>query len=629
MKGLRIYLFAFLACVALDEATAQQDTATVQPSFNALNYSLQKRYHPGDKVQFERKKGTLNLFVSAFAGFDKLLSREETDFAVGSFFGASVGKNVSRVSTFRGSLFGGSYTRNFNHARLTRWGAELDYIFNVSTFIAGYNPGRMFEVSTVSGLGYQLAFLEKQSAHVGEFHLGLQFRLHTSPSFDFYLEPRAMIQTDGMSRMIQHNWHKYDLSFGATAGLTYRFQAAPLTSRMKMLDGDGLADNTFVSFASGMQMQLSKMTSDIGTLKSAGPAFSLSLGKWLTPAFGIRLSGFSSADTWHEQKKGSYLLKDDGAKGPFYEMATYTGGRLEGMFKLLYFFNGRQTDAPFDINLLAGGEFGHMRKENDDTPVKCGYTGFTGGAQFKFQLTDYLAFFVEPHTSLISYSLNQTSESGKNYREKYSDYLFNLNIGLEIRRSSAVHIAERSLNRELFQPSYFVSVGAGGCLPLQLRRYTMQRKIDYIASASVGRHLTPLSSFRVAGDYSRFSVSTLSGDVDYGLVSVGADYLFNLSNCMAGYVPERKFDCYLLAGLVGAVRTKPEVVSEDLSGEWGKSRFVVGGDLGLLCSYRLNQSFGVYLEPKVRFYGSKLLPHENLSGSDAMMSVQVGAFYHF
>ena len=27
MKGLRIYLFAFLACVALDEATAQQDTA--------------------------------------------------------------------------------------------------------------------------------------------------------------------------------------------------------------------------------------------------------------------------------------------------------------------------------------------------------------------------------------------------------------------------------------------------------------------------------------------------------------------------------------------------------------------------------------------------------------------------
>ena len=106
MKGLRIYLFAFLACVALDEATAQQDTATVQPSFNALNYSLQKRYHPGDKVQFERKKGTLNLFVSAFAGFDKLLSREETDFAVGSFFGASVGKNVSRVSTFRGSLFG-------------------------------------------------------------------------------------------------------------------------------------------------------------------------------------------------------------------------------------------------------------------------------------------------------------------------------------------------------------------------------------------------------------------------------------------------------------------------------------------------------------------------------------------
>ena len=36
MKGLRIYLFAFLACVALDEATAQQDTATVQPQRTKL-----------------------------------------------------------------------------------------------------------------------------------------------------------------------------------------------------------------------------------------------------------------------------------------------------------------------------------------------------------------------------------------------------------------------------------------------------------------------------------------------------------------------------------------------------------------------------------------------------------------
>lgn len=56
MKGLRIYLFAFLACAALDEATAQQDTATVQPSFNALNYSLQKRYHPGIRCSSNARK---------------------------------------------------------------------------------------------------------------------------------------------------------------------------------------------------------------------------------------------------------------------------------------------------------------------------------------------------------------------------------------------------------------------------------------------------------------------------------------------------------------------------------------------------------------------------------------------
>lgn len=628
MKGLRLYMGLLFVCVTFGEIMAQQDTATVPQTFNALEYSLQRRYHPGDKVPFVRKKGTQNLFISAFGGFEKIVAREETDFAMGSLFGVSLGKAVSPISTIRGSLYGGSFTRNFNHSRLTRWGADIDYLFSVSSFVAGYNPGRLLELSTVTGIGYQLAFLEKQSAHVAEAHLGLQFKLHTSPSFDFYIEPKVMIQTDGMSRMIQRNWHKYDLTFGAVAGLTYRFQAAPLTGRIKMLDGDGLTDHTFISFAAGGQVQLSDLAKEVGTLKSMGPAFTLSVGKWLMPAFGIRLSGFASADTWHTQTKDVDVF-DAGGKGTYYEMSTYTGGRLEGMFKLSYFLNGHQTDAPFDINLLAGGEFGHMRKEDAGNPVKCGYTGFTGGAQFKFRLTDYLAFFVEPRTSLISYSLNRLDDKNKMIHEKYSDHLFNLNIGIEVRRSSAVHLAERSLNRELFQPSNFVSVGVGGSIPLQLRRYSLKRNFDYQAGLSVGRHLTPLSTFRVTGDYSRFSAGTFAGDVDYGMLNLGVDYLFNFSNCMAGYVPERKFDCYLLAGVVAAVRMKPSVVPEGLSDDWNKSRFVAGGELGLLCSYRLSKSFSLYLEPKARFYGSKLLPHENLSGSDVMMSVQAGTSFHF
>lgn len=629
MKGLRIYILLLFVCGAVGEVMAQQDTTDVKRSFNALDYSLQKRFHPRDKASFVRKKGWSHMFVSAFGGFDKMLSTEETDFAVGPVFGVSLGKNISRVSTFRVNLFGGSYTRNINHDRLTRWGAELDYLFNASTFISGYNPGRLVELSTVTGIGYQMALLEKNSAHVGDFHFGVQLRLHTSPSFDFFLEPRVRIQTDGISRMIQYNWHKYDLSFGAVAGLTYRFQAAPLTSGVKSLDGDALADNTFVSFASGGQVQLSDLTKDIGTLSSVGPTFSLSAGKWLMPAFGIRLSGFSSADTWHEQKKDIDVFDESGTTGTYYEMSTYVGGRLEGMFRLSYFFNGHQTDSPFDINLLAGGEFGHMRKEDAAYPVKCGYYGFTGGAQFKFRLTDYLAFFVEPHTSLISYSLNKTVSENKVTREKYSDCLFNLNVGLEIRRASAVHLAERSLNRELFHPSNFVSVGAGGSIPLQLRRYTLQRRFDYIAGISVGRHFTPLSTLRVVGDYSRFSVEIPHGTVNNGLVNVGVDYLFNLSNCMAGYVPERKFDCYLLAGLMGAISLKPSAIPEGLSSEWTKNRFVVGGNLGLHSSYRLGDAVSIYLEPKVRFYNSKLLPNENMSGADVMMSVQGGVSYHF
>lgn len=81
-------------------------------------------------------------------------------------------------------------------------------------------------------------------------------------------------------------------------------------------------DNTFVSVAAGGQLQASRLTSEIGLVNSVGPHISLSAGKWLIPAFGLRLSAFKSSDTWHKKVTASSA---NSAGEEFYEMSAYAG----------------------------------------------------------------------------------------------------------------------------------------------------------------------------------------------------------------------------------------------------------------------------------------------------------------
>lgn len=99
--------------------------------------------------------------------------------------------------------------------------------------------------------------------------------------------------SDGIDHSFQKNWHKYDMTYGAVVGMNYRFKAWKPFGKIPILEGDHFLDNTFVSIAAGGQFQGSRLTSEIGLVNSIGPHISLSVGKWLIPAFGLRLSAFN------------------------------------------------------------------------------------------------------------------------------------------------------------------------------------------------------------------------------------------------------------------------------------------------------------------------------------------------
>lgn len=84
-----------------------------------------------------------------------------------------------------------------------RFGLQADYLLNVSSYVNGYNPGRIFEFLTVAGVGYQLSSLAGRTEHVADLHLGFQLKLHPTAHVDFYLEPRFTIMSDGIDHSFQ------------------------------------------------------------------------------------------------------------------------------------------------------------------------------------------------------------------------------------------------------------------------------------------------------------------------------------------------------------------------------------------------------------------------------------------
>lgn len=695
-------IISLLAISALTAATALQ--AQTQPTeekrdtvvtFNALDYSMQKRYLKHG-LPFVKNDWKANTFVNMSVGYHQIMARGEESFNGGPLLQLGVGRQLNRMGTMRLGLFYGSNQRKEDNETLSHIGLDLDYLLNLSSFINGYNPGRAFELSLLAGIGGHYSSLMDEGKIAGDLHAGLQLKYHPGNYFDFYLEPRVGFATTGLGHSAEaDNWHQYDMTYGVNLGINYRFKAwKRISPKARRLDGERFLNNTFINYGMGASMQLSDMVSELGAVKSMGPSVQLAVGKWISPYMGMRVGFFSQADTWHKQVTvngeiaGTGTDTDtegteatDAVREEFYEMSTYQGGRLELMFNLLEPFIENSLDRRFGLSLLAGGEVGGFHKVNHNYAAKGGYMGLTSALHLQYRLSksgsptfDDVSVFVEPRFSTVNYNMTG-SGLYKEHRvvNRYTDKLFSINVGLEMRLSNDTTRLMRLLNRELFRPSFFVTAGGGGSIPIQLKRYNLKRYFDYMAGVGLGYHFTPLSSVRLTGDFSPFSLDLKDGALKYNVASVGLDYMLNLTTLMGGYEPKRKLDVHLFAGIVGSMRLKPSVATADdgttsgdnqEGGDTGgdtpetrsgfamtraegdgteeeattnlesgeelmKSRTFFGAELGLHITRAITPKISVYLEPKVRIYGQELLMHNNVAGADMMMSLQVGARYKF
>ena len=300
--------YSLVAICALGGSTltAQEND---KPRINALQHTLQKRPKTGrlDSTRFAD-----HTFLSVGAGPELMLYENNTfsGHRWGAAGNVSFGKWFDAVQGGRISLDAGFLGRTQTDSilgRSMRVGMMADYLINMSALGWGYDPGRRFELIWFAGVGGNYSMLRENEGFAWAARTGFQARLRLSRMTSIYLEPRVTFYGDKIDHT--SNWRKYNLAPSLMAGVSY--QMIPLAERLKdpeFLKGT-FFENTFFTVGGGMQTLIANRMARDNWWRSTGASFLFGMGKWFTPASGIRLSGQGGSLPWIHAAEEDARLK--------------------------------------------------------------------------------------------------------------------------------------------------------------------------------------------------------------------------------------------------------------------------------------------------------------------------------
>lgn len=626
-KQIKTYITTLLLLALPVCLMAQENKKNKPTGFNALEYSLQKR-HVKKGVPFESRRLQDNLFFSLQLGAQKIAPNGSAEFDGGTNIGLGIGKLFSPVNAARLSL---NFAQNgrFIGKPLNRYGLGIDHLFNVTSYIMGYDPNRRLELLTVEGIGVQWASLNKESKLALDAHLGLQMKIHLNPQFDVFLEPQLAIGTRSLNFATEKD-RAYNLGYGLSAGIRYIIRDGGFIKTKEDLQ---LGTSGFWSIGAGAQMQLSDLEGS-----GLGPSMNIALGRWLMPGVGFRASGTLSTNTWHLANYEANELEGIPSYR-CYEQSSYIGFRGEIMFDPIMFFKKYDDEEKFKMKLFLGGEFGKMSKENRDLPIRRSYSGLTGGLQFGYRIQDDMVLYLEPHYTAANYSIPYTNIDAS---KAFSDNLISLNVGLEFGTPLISRKETNQAFREFFENQFFAGIDAGFNLPIHSKRFQEKSYLDYQAGAFVGYNLTPIHGASLHLDINRVSMDMENGYRQFNLASAALQYRLNVLNAIQGYIPDKKIEVNALVGPVVTLRKNAknnafggfydpfeDYVDVTSSQEIQDNKICIGGQFAIETTYNLNEQIGISLRPQIRIYPSDILPSEYIPGWRKIISCQIGAAYKF
>ena len=627
--------------------TQAQDTAYYgaarQKNFNALRFVLDSRHRfKGDR--YVRGDFWNNTFIDMGGGVGGFYhNTNAASFTPTLSLRLGVGKVVSPMVSFRLGFekawaYSHASTTVYNTNQYNSYGGYVDFLYNFSNYLLGYRPERPFNVSGILGLGVQTASLHSwnnadmtavgasTSGAALDGHVGVQFKFFASPYASIALEPYFKVATKKLNLLANPGYSDPDFSYGvnfayqwnfakqlsymANAGI---FQKHFNNQKRYMLDNGQLQHLRYPMFFdySFGPMYVGK-SYNLSLRNTRGFDALAAVGWWLAPAAGVRAGVHVTNGDW---KQGS--IGNDDTKS----LIGTRGVNVDFLFNPFGFKRHYNWDAPVGMNLLAGYEFGGMKKTAASLfgSYEGNYTAFRFGGQLWMKLTNDLRLTLEP-------TYMQTEHYNGNLdRERYDEYAVKLGLSLLFRDKGIRNYRNVESDSVLntVQRGYFLGLGLGWNNTVWDWRFKGYQH-DLLKNAVLfgGYRFNKIHGIRLQAEWMKeaqaFFDSYGSGieKYTYNNYLLSTDYQINLFNAMAGYDPLRRWNVYMYAG--------PTLLLGDGGAAFAAN---VGGMVtyNITPNLSLFYSHTVYRMPKTRY------PHHMVYTRDGIFTnnLNVGIMYNF
>lgn len=531
---------------SIEDDEERKNTPSI--GFDPSSVRLQKRYRPLENDSLFPKQWWRRFYFGIGGGIQGLT--DNIGMVSNASANAYLGYHLTPIHSLRLSGSYIKYNFNGNNKSAKSLGVGIDYLVNLSNFAWGYDPSRVFEVSTVVGIGARYSRAALPSKINPYAHIGLNADVYISKYASLFFEPYIGAQRQMSTVLNNPSREKWNLMYGFSTGLQ-----VSLENRTDYFsEADSIYKKIFLDTSIGV---VSSGRSG-GILNRLGVGYQAALGLWINPMIGLRVGAHGESFYWT-----SRIRNKNNVPVRYSHNQVLVGGRAELMLDPLN-FSKKWREAPeghdFDLNLLLGGELGWELKNGlygeSIRRSHAYYYGITSALQALYRIDKGTYIYIEPRYQAIYYN-DKKSEGWSP-----SDHIASINVG------SRVYLTKPFSFRRpqgAYIPHWWVAIDAGALKYYNAPRVTKSGLgLNPTIGFAAGYDLSPWASFRAQLAYQRlYNVHTArySGyagsqkrygeglwESSYDAMDLRLSYMLNLNNLLQGYDAERRFNLWWTVG---------------------------------------------------------------------------------
>lgn len=545
---------------AVAQAGMEKDSLAQAGGYeDAFTHLLQK---PIRNETFPGKQLGDHFFLMGGVGINRLKVEGASPSVQASWM---VGDWLTPVHGVRGGMKGGWL--NYGTGK-NKWVAlEADYLMNLTALgQAGYSLKRPLEVSALAGVEVVYARKSGVERWGAGVHAGLLAAMRLSDLAYAFVEPRITCYSNGVTPLAENSWRNYKMAGSVTVGLAYRL----LTGEARYRDvfrKEGWDDNWFLSVGAGTGAVTKRPLRE--TVEDAGFGASLAVGKEVNPYSSFRA----------KLHVGTYVTQGT-------QHLKVANAQVDYLFNLTHLMGGYREGRRFWLHGVVGADLAASKYVYTELEP-----GLGAGLQFNFRTGPYASFYVEPRVDIYGEHFDPTVNSFRQW-----DMLASLDMGFTFYRREQRNVQAnrgRRFRNISFWDNLFLQGALGGAAAGTSQAF--RHPSDYVepmVSVGLGKWLNVCSGVRLVADLKKYRAYPAASRKN--MASAGVDYLFNVTNFIAGFDPDRRWDVVGTAGV--RLGTKSE-----------ERRLYPGVQAGVQGLYHLNAMTGIFIEPSVQAYSEDLV----------------------